>query len=83
MEALSGSQGERAAAALAAGCDIALHCNGSLEEMADVAASVAEMSAEAARRWAGAKIKLKRDKLSEFNALSDEFNKLIEAFSRS
>ena len=83
MEALSGSQGERAAAALAAGCDIALHCNGNLEEMADVAASVAEMSAEAARRWADAKKNLKKDKLSEFNRLSDEFNKLIEIFSRS
>lgn len=38
MQALGGSLGERAAASLAAGCDIALHCNGKLEEMEPVAA---------------------------------------------
>jgi beta-N-acetylhexosaminidase len=37
MKALSGSLRERAAAALAAGCDVALHCNGKLEEMQAVA----------------------------------------------
>jgi len=33
MKALSGGLGERAAAAIAAGCDIALHCNGDMAEM--------------------------------------------------
>ena len=80
MEALSGTQGERAAAALAAGCDVALHCNGKLEEMADVAASVAELSAEAVRRWDGAKENVKKDNISEFRALSKEFDKLMEVF---
>ena len=37
MEALKGNLGERAAAALSAGCDIALHCNGKLEEARAVA----------------------------------------------
>jgi beta-N-acetylhexosaminidase len=37
MKALSGSLRERAAAALAAGCDVALHCDGKLEEMQAVA----------------------------------------------
>jgi beta-N-acetylhexosaminidase len=37
MEALSGSLASRAKAALFAGCDIVLHCNGSPEEMRDVA----------------------------------------------
>jgi len=37
MQALSGSIGERAAATLAAGCDLALHCNGKMEEMEAVA----------------------------------------------
>jgi beta-N-acetylhexosaminidase len=37
MKALSGSLKERAAAALAAGCDVALHCNGKLDEMRQVA----------------------------------------------
>ena len=80
MEALSGSQGERAAAAIAAGCDVALHCNGKPEQMADVAAAVAEMSTEAVGRWEDAKKNIKRDNLREFNALSEEFDKLVEIF---
>ena len=42
MQALSGSLAERAEAAFAAGCDVALHCNGKMEEMAAVAAGGAE-----------------------------------------
>lgn len=37
MSALSGSPGERATAAFAAGCDLVLHCNGNLAEMRQVA----------------------------------------------
>jgi beta-N-acetylhexosaminidase len=37
MEALSGSLSARAKAALFAGCDFALHCNGAMEEMRQVA----------------------------------------------
>ena len=33
MRALSGSVGERTRAAIAAGCDVVLHCNGELGEM--------------------------------------------------
>jgi beta-N-acetylhexosaminidase len=40
MKALSGSLGERTTAALAAGCDLVLHCNGVLAEMEAVAANV-------------------------------------------
>ncbi len=38
MQALDGTLRERAAGALAAGCDVALHCNGERAEMEDVAA---------------------------------------------
>ena len=38
MQALSGSVGARGAAALAAGCDVLLHCNGDMAEMTDIAA---------------------------------------------
>jgi beta-N-acetylhexosaminidase len=79
MEALAGSQGERARAALAAGCDVALHCNAKPDEMADVAASVDGLSAGARHRWAGARKKINKDKLSEFNILTDEFNKLVDS----
>ena len=37
MRALSGTLDERARASFAAGCDLALHCNGNLEEMVAVA----------------------------------------------
>src|SRR5690606_38404138 len=52
MQALPGAIEDRAAAALAAGCDVALHCNGDLEEMRRVAAAVPPMGRHAARRWA-------------------------------
>lgn len=83
MEALSGSQGERAGAALAAGCDVGLHCNGKLDEMADVIASVGLLSADAMRRWSDSKKFTNKDNISEFSALTDEINSLIEAFTSS
>jgi beta-N-acetylhexosaminidase len=48
MHALTGSPGERAARALEAGCDIALHCSGVLAESADVLDRAPPMT-EAAR----------------------------------
>jgi beta-N-acetylhexosaminidase len=50
MQALSGTPGERASAAIAAGCDIVLHCNGALDEMRAVAAAVPRLGGEALRR---------------------------------
>jgi len=51
MGALEGPIGQRAAAALAAGCDLALHCNGRLEEMREVAAGVPALSGRALQRF--------------------------------
>ncbi|MEM8625345.1 MAG: glycoside hydrolase family 3 protein [Pseudomonadota bacterium] len=44
MKALEGSVGDRASRALEAGCDIALHCNGEMSEMEEVAAAVPPLS---------------------------------------
>jgi len=51
MQALGGSLGARAARALAAGCDVALHCNGNRAEMADIAGRTGPLSAAAGRRF--------------------------------
>ena len=48
MKALSGSLAERARLALEAGCDVALHCNGVLSEMEEVAAAAGSLSKPAA-----------------------------------
>ena len=50
MGALSGSLAERTRAAIGAGCDVVLHCNGVLAEMIEVAAEAPALAGEAGRR---------------------------------
>jgi beta-N-acetylhexosaminidase len=50
MRALRGGLGERASRALAAGCDMVLHCNGEPAEMRAVARAVPELAGAAATR---------------------------------
>ncbi|MDD9990251.1 MAG: beta-N-acetylhexosaminidase [Rhodospirillales bacterium] len=50
MGALTGPVGARAAAALAAGCDLALHCNGNRAEMEEVVAAVPRLDDRARER---------------------------------
>jgi beta-N-acetylhexosaminidase len=50
MEALSGSLVARAAATLAAGCDLALHCNGEMAEMTTLADAVPEITGATSAR---------------------------------
>ena len=54
MEALAGDFGSRASGVVAAGCDVALHCSGKMEEMVAVAAAVPAMTAESEARLARA-----------------------------
>lgn len=62
MQALGGSLADRARAALAAGCDIALHCNGKMEEMAQVADTTAALTPAALDRIARGRKRLNRRK---------------------
>jgi beta-N-acetylhexosaminidase len=50
MNALSGNIAERTRAIFAAGCDVALHCNGNIEEMRAVAGQTPELSGRALER---------------------------------
>ena len=54
MNALTGSPGERAARAVAAGCDIAVHCSGVLSDTADVLQSCPDITGAALDRLADA-----------------------------
>ena len=54
MQALSGTLGERTRASLAAGCDLALHCNGKMEEMTTVAMASPPLEGLALRRFEAA-----------------------------
>ena len=81
MQALGGSLAERAERALAAGCDIALHCSGNMDEMKQVTARVGAMTADAWRRFeagraylAGHRRPMPRDEaLQRFAALLPEW----------
>ena len=50
MNALGGTVTERSVAALGAGCDLVLHCNGDMEEMSSIARHCGMMSDAAQRR---------------------------------
>jgi beta-N-acetylhexosaminidase len=50
MNALAGSIAERTRAIFNAGCDMALHCNGKLDEMREVAAETPELSGKPLER---------------------------------
>ena len=50
MNALAGSMAERTRAVFASGCDMVLHCNGKIAEMAEVARETPELSGKALER---------------------------------
>jgi beta-N-acetylhexosaminidase len=54
MEALAGDFGSRALGVVAAGCDVALHCSGKMDEMVAVAAAVPAMTSDGEARLARA-----------------------------
>ncbi|MCF3973756.1 glycoside hydrolase family 3 N-terminal domain-containing protein [Paracoccus salsus] len=60
MNALSGTEAERARASIVAGCDLVLHCNGSVSAMEAVVAAAGSMT-PAAQRRARAALALRRE----------------------
>ena len=58
MRALSGALADRARASFAAGCDLALHCNGNMEEMAALASVAPYLEGMALTRFEAALARL-------------------------
>jgi len=77
MGALSGSLGERTKAALAAGCDMILHCNGKMDEMLAVADAAPQLAGDAQRRAAAALALRKPAAPIDIAARRAEFFKLM------
>jgi beta-N-acetylhexosaminidase len=61
MKALQGSFRERAEAAFGAGCDMALHCNGAMDEMEAVAGAAPALDGEAFRRAEAALARIRHE----------------------
>jgi beta-N-acetylhexosaminidase len=77
MGALSGSLGERTRAAISAGCDLVLHCNGDMDEMTAVAAAAPALEGQSAHRAAAALGSKRRAAPIDFMAKRAHFFTLI------
>jgi beta-N-acetylhexosaminidase len=77
MEALSGDFAERTRAALDAGCDLVLHCNGRMEEMQAVAAACRPLSPATERRLAHAAAAVSAAKSFDADAACAELDQLL------
>jgi beta-N-acetylhexosaminidase len=77
MNALQGSITDRTRALFAAGCDMALHCNGDLAEMQEVARVTPRLSGEAAKRAERALAARKRPDAFDANAGRARFDELV------
>lgn len=77
MEALSGTIAERAAAAVNAGCDVILHCNGDAGEMEKVAKAAGEMTPAAMSRANRALAQRKTPDMIDIPALEAELEALL------
>lgn len=77
MNALSGTEPERAAASIAAGCDLVLHCNGDIGTMEPVVAAAGSMSPDAQRR-ADAALTIRRPpEPADLDALMAEYRAML------
>ena len=69
MKALSGGLGDRASKAIEAGCDIALHCSGKINEMVQIADQTESISEDtAARIIRGEVLRRNSEQRTPFNA---------------
>lgn len=79
MKALSGTIAERSRAAFAAGCDVVLHCNGDLGEMAAVAGAAPMLDGEAGKRAEAALAQRKAPEQFDVDAARKTFTQMVDA----
>ena len=79
MKALSGTIAERSRAAFAAGCDVVLHCNGDLNEMAAVAGAAPGLAGEAATRAEAALAQRSAPESFDAEAARKIFTQMVDA----
>jgi beta-N-acetylhexosaminidase len=79
MKALSGTIAERSRAAFVAGCDVALHCNGDLGEMAAVAGEAPVLAGEAAKRAEAALARRSAPEAFDVDAARKIFTQMVDA----
>ena len=78
MKALDGDLGDLSRRAIAAGCDVVLHCNGSLDERRQVAEAAGRMGAAAQARAERALAARKSPDEIDIDALDAELEALVE-----
>ena len=78
MEALSGSVAERSRAAIAAGCDVVLHCNGEAAEMEAVVEASGSLTDRGANRAAKALQQRRNRESIDMDSLEAEFEALLK-----
>ena len=77
MKALRGTLAELARESVAAGCDIALHCNGKMEEMVQVAAGAPPLSKAGLERYTRGRRQVGKGQLAKLDQVEKELTALL------
>jgi beta-N-acetylhexosaminidase len=77
MKALRGSLGDLARRSVAAGCDIALHCNGKMQEMVEVAAGAPPLSKAGLERYTRGRRQVGKGRPQDLGQVAKELTALL------